>query len=192
MNRRKAIGTIILTGIGGGLLFGGFEWYRFYSRPDFAFAEQNSELIASLADSMIPTTPDSPGAREAGVTPFIQKMLRECMDRPSANNFIAGLHDIDSWCHHQYSLPFKDCSDERKRSALTHFEQRDKPFSGIAGKIETHLLGAPFFATLKNCTAIAYCTSQLGATKGLSYSLIPGSFRGCIPKLPGQTAWATK
>ena len=192
MNRRKAIGSIILAGVGGGLLFGGYEWYRTYTQPDFGFSDRQGELITALADMIIPPTPDSPGARQVGVTPVIQKLVRECIDRPSANNFIDGLHEVDSWCRHHYSRPFQNCTGEEKRSTLTHFEQLDKPFSGIAGKIQTRLLGAPFFTTLKDCTAIAYCTSQLGATKGLAYELIPGSFRGCIPKLSGQKGWATK
>src|SRR5258708_3157908 len=133
MNRRKAIGRIILTGIGGGLLFSGYEGYRLYGNPEFSFAEQQSELITALADMIIPSTPDSPGAREAGATPFILKMLRECTDKPSANNFITGLRDVDDWCHHHFDKPFQRCREEDKRATLEHFEKRDQSPTGIIG-----------------------------------------------------------
>jgi hypothetical protein len=192
MDRRKAIGRIVLTGIGGGLLFSGYKWYDWNKQPDYAYAGQHSQLVSTLADTILPSTPDSPGAREAGVTPFILHLVTECMDKRSANKFITGLKDVDDYCRHHFDRPFPECPEQERLSTLAHFEKKDKPYPGIAGKIQSKFLGNPFFTTLKNCTVIAYCTSEQGATKGLSYVLIPGSYRGCIPKLPGQKAWATK
>jgi hypothetical protein len=192
MNRRKAIGRIILTGIGGGLIFSGYEWFRYHKKPDYAFAANNLELITALADTIIPSTPDSPGAREAAVGPVILHLIKDCTDKPSANKFIAGLQDVDDQCRHRYGRPFQQLNEDDRIATLTHFEQRDRPYPGIAEKVHSRLLGTSFFSTLKNCTVIAYCTSEQGATKGLSYVLVPGSYHGCIPKLPGQKGWATK
>jgi hypothetical protein len=114
------------------------------------------------------------------------------MGRPTANKFITGLQDVDDYCRQHFNQPLYRCRTEDRQSTLAYFEKRDPPWSGMAGKIQARLLGTPFFTTMKSCTAIAYCTSEKGATKGLSYVLIPGSFHGCIPKLPGQKAWATK
>ncbi|HVU95085.1 MAG TPA: gluconate 2-dehydrogenase subunit 3 family protein [Puia sp.] len=191
MNRRRAIGRIILATLGGGLAFSGYEWYRYEGPPDYAFADRHDDLITALADAIIPHTADSPGALEAGVTPFILKMVRECMTRPTANNFIRGLKDIDDWCIQKYNNPFQHCRDNEKSAALAHFEEKDRLLKGIGGKIQRKLLGDPFFLSIKRCTAIAYCTSETGATKGLAYVLVPGSYHGCIPFSPGQKAWAT-
>jgi hypothetical protein len=192
MDRRKAIGRIILTGIGGSLIFSGYEWFRSHKSPDYPFIAKNLDLITALADTIIPTTPDSPGAREVAVGPVIVHLITECTDKPSANKFIEGLQDVHDYCRNKYGRPFHELDDHDRISTLTHFEQRDKPLPGRAGKAYSRLLGTPFFSTLKNCTVIAYCTSEQGATKGLSYVLVPGSFHGCILKLPGQKGWATK
>jgi hypothetical protein len=192
MDRRKAIGRIFLTTIGGGLLFSGYKWYDWNKGPDYAYADQHHEMITAMADTILPSTPDSPGAREAGVTPVILHLVKECMDKRSANLFIDGLKDADHHCQDRFGRPFHECTEKDRQSTLAWFEKRDKPYPGIVGKIQHKYLGTPFFVSLKNCTIIAYCTSEQGATKGLSYVLIPGSYRGCIPKLPGQRSWATK
>jgi hypothetical protein len=192
MNRRKAIGRIVITGIGGALALSGYKWHEWYKAPDFSFLEQQDVLIGALADTILPSTPDSPGAAEAQVTPFIIHMVKHCIDRASANRFIDGLQDVDAWSRHRYGRPFPECRAQERATALEHFARRDQPLSGIAGKIQKKLTGKPFFSTLRDCTVIAYCTSEQGATRGLSYVLIPGSYQGCIPKSPGQRAWATK
>jgi hypothetical protein len=74
---------------------------------------------------------------------------------------------------------------------MQQYEENGRPAKGLLGKAENKYLGRSFFTTLKQYTVKGYCTSQLGATKGLTYVPVPGSYHGCIPKLPGQRAWAT-
>ncbi|HLX67414.1 MAG TPA: gluconate 2-dehydrogenase subunit 3 family protein, partial [Puia sp.] len=62
----------------------------------------------------------------------------------------------------------------------------------IIGKAQEVYLGRSFFTTLKKYTVEGYCTSQAGATRGLSYLYVPGSFHSCIPLQPGQRSWATR
>jgi hypothetical protein len=191
MNRRKAISRIILTGIGGTLAFGGYKWYEANKTPDLSWLEQQKDLLAALADTIIPPT-DSPGARAAGVQDFMITLLKDCTDRRSLNNFINGLHDLQSHCRSNYQVSFTQCSEADRISTLTHFEQKDRPHSGILGKAENRYLGKPFFMTLKEYTVTAYCTSELGATHGLAYVPVPVYYHGCLPWQPGQPAWATK
>jgi len=75
---------------------------------------------------------------------------------------------------------------------LTLFEERGKNFKGILGKAQNRFLGKSFFTTLKEYTVEGYCTSEMGATRGLAYIHIPGKYLGCIPMQPGQKVWATK
>jgi hypothetical protein len=190
MNRRKAIFRISLTGAGIVTIAGGYKWYAITKRPDLAFAEQNRELIAALAETIIPAT-DTPGARDVGVQDFIVKMIKDCTDRKEQNRFISGLKDIQDFCGDKYGRAYQHCRIEEQEIALLHFEKRGQALKGIAGKIEHRYMGRSFFSILKDYTVEGYCTSQLGATKGLAYLYIPGSFQGCIPLQPGQKAWAT-
>jgi Gluconate 2-dehydrogenase subunit 3 len=191
MNRRKAISRIILAGIGGTLALGGYKWYEANKTPDLSWLEQQKDLLAALADTIIPPT-DSPGARAAGVQDFMINLLKDCTDRRSLNNFIDGLHDLQSHCRSNYQAPFTSLSETDRISTLTYFEKKDRPHSGILGKAENRYLGKPFFMTLKAYTVTAYCTSELGATHGLAYVPVPVNYHGCLPWQPGQPAWATK
>jgi hypothetical protein len=209
MNRRKAIGRIVLAGIGGGILYSGYKWYDWTKSPDISYLEQHKELIAALAETIIPATvaPDSPanataappnpgtrtipGAREAGVADFIVVMTRDCTDRMSANKFIEGLKTLDSYCQSGFGKPYAQCNTNDQESILRHFEEQGRPFGGLVGKAQNAYLGKSFFTTLKEYTVQGYCTSMAGATRALAYDPVPGQYRGCIPMKPGQPAWAT-
>ncbi len=191
MNRRKALSRIVLTGLGGGLFFSGYKWYDWNKTPDIAYLEKSRELITALAATIIPTT-DTPGAGETGTGDFIITMIKDCTERMSANKFIDGLKELEHYCRSKFNKPYSQCTATEQHSVLQFFEEKGRPFKGIAGKAQGRYLGQPFFATLKKYTVEGYCTSETGATKGLSYLYIPGSFHGCMPMTPGQKVWATR
>jgi hypothetical protein len=116
----------------------------------------------------------------------------DCTDRRSANKFIDGLKEVQQYCRGRYGKPYEECTPAGQEETMRRFEEKGKPMRGILGKAQNRYLGASFFTTLKQYTVEGYCSSSLGATKGLAYLFIPGSYHGCIPKLPGQKAWATK
>lgn len=190
MNRRKALLRITLAGVGIAAASGAYKCYSIVKTPDLSYAAKNKELIAALAETILPAT-DTPGAREAGVHDFILKMLSHCMDRKEQNTFIRGLKDIQSHCLSRYGREYPQCTPDQQEATMTGLEVNSSPPSGAVGKVKLRLLGRPFFSILKEYTVEGYCTSELGATKGLSYVYIPGSFHGCIPLEPGQKSWAT-
>jgi hypothetical protein len=170
--------------------YAGYKLYDWNKTPDIAYLEQKRNLIGALADHIIPAT-DSPGARESGAPDFIISMVKDCTERKTQNKFIDGLKMLESYCRSSFGRPFPQCDQEQQAQTLRHFEERGKPYNGIVGKVEDKFFGKSFFSTLKNYTAMGYCTSELGATKGLSYLFIPGKFVGCMPLQPGQKSWAT-
>lgn len=180
--------------MGGGLLLslGGLEVYRLFKTPSFTSLEEHRELLADLADTIIPAT-DSPGAKEAGTGEFIIKMIRDCTDRKTQNKFIDGLDSLAAYTKHHYNKSFTQCRREEKEAILRHFELSGKPtLHGVAGKAEQRLLGESFFTVLKKYTVLGYCTSRQGATQALRYDYIPGKYTGRIPLMPNQKAWATQ
>jgi len=190
MKRRKAIGRILLIGGGSIAAYSGYKWWDWNKGPDIEYLEHNKDLLAALAEAIIPTT-DSPGAKEAGVGDFITVMVKDCTDRKSQNKFIDGLKELERYCSSSFGNTFQQCSVKEQKQTLQHFEQRGKSNNGIIGKVENRFFGKSFFATLKNYTTEGYCTSEAGATKGLSYLYIPGKYIGCMPLQPGQKSWAT-
>ena len=190
MNRRKAITYISLSGLGLVTAGAAYKWWGMVHAPDLAWLTENSKLLASLCDTIIPTT-DTPGARDAGVHDFIIKVISDCTPRKEQNTFISGLKDLQGHCRHAYGQTFESCTVAQQQEALARCESRDKPWSGLAGKLENRILGRSFFAILKEYTVYGYCTSQIGATQGMAYVSVPGRFDACIPLKPGQKCWAT-
>jgi hypothetical protein len=191
MERRKALGRILLVGIGGTLAFGSYKWYDWNKTPDIPWLEQKKELLTALTDTILPTT-NTPGARAAGIQDTMIAFLKDCTERRTQNRFISGLKDLEDYCRSVYHTPFGQASEETRIAVLSYFEKKDKPLPGIWGKASGRYLGKPFFTTLKEYTVKAYCTSEKGATLGLRYDPVPGSYHGCLPWQEGQRAWATK
>jgi hypothetical protein len=190
MNRRKAIGRILLIGGGSIAAYSGYKLWDWNKSPDIEYLENRKELIAALAESIIPET-DSPGAKEAGVHEFIITMVKDCTEIKSQNKFIDGLKELEKYCSSSFSKTYQQCSPQQQQQTLKHFDERGKSYNGVIGKVENKFFGKSFFDTLKSYTVEGYCTSEAGATKGVSYVFIPGKFIGCMPLQPGQKSWAT-
>ena len=191
MNRRKAIRNLIL-GAGAVAAGGaGYEWYSLGKKPDLGELDEYKELIAEMAETIIPAT-NTPGAKDAKVGEFIIMMVREHANTKVQNRFLNGLHDVERFSHSQYNQPFVKCTVPQREAILLHFEQAGKPKKGILGKVQHKILGTSFAETLKTYTVMGYATSQPGATRGFAYDFIPGAFQANVPILPGQRSWATK
>jgi hypothetical protein len=190
MKRRQAILRITLSGAGLAAAFGGYKWYGMTKSPDITYLEHHRELLAALAETIIPAT-DTPGAGEAGVADFIVMMIRECADRKTQNRFLDGLKELEDHCWNKYGHGYAKCTTDEQHEVMSLFEKKGKNWGGLAGKAQDRFLGKSFFNILKDYTVEGYCTSELGATKGLAYVNVPGSFHGCIPLSPGQKVWAT-
>jgi hypothetical protein len=190
MKRRKALLYISLTGVGAAAVLSGYEWHAAKKKPDIDWLGRNRELVAALAECIIPAT-DSPGAREAGVHDFILKMVRDCAEVREQNIFIDGLKELQGRCKSKYGHGFELCQSGEQGEILKSFEEQGKPVKGLVGKIRNRYLGKSFFVLLKQYTVEGYCTSEPGATRGLVYIYIPGHYEGCTALQPGQKAWAT-
>ena len=191
MKRRNAI-RLGLGLVGGAALgFGGIKSYQLYKHPDFRVLEEHQGLLDDLAETIIPAT-DSPGAKDAGVGVFILKMVRDCTNRKTQNNFIKGFTELMERTRKNGPKPFGECSLSERTEILTHFEQQGRLYPGTTGKLQQKLMGDSFFTTLKKYTILGYCSSRRGATEGLRYDYIPGRYNGSVPLQAGQRSWATQ
>ena len=191
MNRRKALRNILLVSGGTALSLSSYKAYNWFKNPDLDFAFNQKLLIEALAETIIPKT-DTPGAKEAGVADTILVLLKDCTSRPSQNKFIDGLKDLISYSNSTYQKSYIDLTSKEQAVVLRHFQKLGKTNQGIIGKVQNKFLGKSFYTTLSEYTVHGYCTSELGATQGLSYVLVPGRYNGCVPLEPNQRTWATK
>ncbi len=191
MKRRKAILSIFLLGAGAAATYTGFRAFHLHKTPDWNFLKNSKALIEELAEQLIPET-DTPGARSAGVGDIMIHLVENGARRVDQNNFIEGLKGVQRYCIDEFDREITKLSEHEKLRVMERVSKEDGTFSGIMGKIENRLTGRPFFYLLKEYTAIAYCTSEIGATRALAYDHIPAKYAPCIPLTKGQRSWATK
>lgn len=174
---------------GAGLIsYFGLKWIKLNSAPDFDLLA-NKQLIASLADTIVPKT-NAPSASECNVQDFIIKMVTESTDTRTQNNFMEGLAKLEEYSKSTYNKSYVDCSQAERKQVMSYFSTKDN-LKGIAGKVQKRILGKSFYTTLREYTVIGYFTSEPGATIALRYSHIPVKYIACQPYAVGEKAWAT-
>ncbi len=129
-------------------------------------------LVTEIAELILPAT-DTPGARAAGVGPFIDVIAGEWYTEAERAAFTRGLADVDARATALFGRGFLEC-DEAQRTAI---------LTGMAAESRAMPRGAPqhIFARLKNLTLYGYYTSEIGVTRELGDVLIPGAYDGCAP-----------
>jgi hypothetical protein len=164
------------------------------SEVSFVLTQNQKSTIAEVAEMIIPRT-DTPGATDAGVPPFIEKMLRECYRSPEHASFLAGVKYLEQ-------LGFVSKSGAEKTVILSELEQKSKELYKIYQAQQTEKLanptsksnngeeiGVPFWRLMKELTLLGYFTSEVGVRASFDYVPIPGKLE-LIKLVPGQKAFA--
>jgi len=191
VNRRTTIKSILAFGTLTVTSFSIYQWFNIHKKPDLDFINSHKNLLEELCELIIPAT-ETPGAKDAGVADFIIKTVNNCLNVKEQNNFISGLKNVEKFSMDKYDKSFVNCNHDQKVDILTYFQKKDGYPYPILNKIESKLLGRPFYSQLREFTVYGYCSSELGATKGLAYDYIPVNFEPCTNLLPDQKSWATK
>lgn len=137
------------------------------------------DLLAALVDEIIPAT-DTPGASEAGVPQFIDKLLSDWYEPEDRDAFLAGLATVDP---RAAGGSFVGLAEEARTALVTEmdaeaYEPRDEGEP------------TPFFRQLKELTLSGYYTSEIGATEELRWLAAPGRYEADIPLSEVGRAWA--
>ena len=133
---------------------------RFLSAPA-------AQAVTVAAERILPAT-DTPGATDAGVTAFIEKMLADWHTPQERDRFLAGLADLDVRCRARASRDFVDCSETDQIAVLTALD-------GEAAQSRDH-----WFGRLKYLTVYGYCTSEVGM-RALGLYPLAMRYDGCAP-----------
>lgn len=190
MNRREAVRRVTFL-LGGALTISGTGAFAEVfaaspgNRTETKSIESQEALIAEIADTIIPDTKGVPGAKAAGLGPFIVMMLQDCYTSDIQKQFAGGLMKVDEVSQSRFKKSF---------TALT-LNEREEIFKLFKAEAEEQrrakIATSNFFPLIYELTCLGYFTSEVGATKALRYVHIPGKYESCIPLQPGQKAWAT-
>ena len=132
-------------------------------------------LIEEIADTLLPTTSGSPGAKAAGVGPIINLLLTDCREPDEQKRVVDGLKQFRSTVGDH----FVSMSQVNRENWLRRIDGEAR----AAG--DKH-----YFNLVRELSLQAYFSSEIGTTKALRYVMTPGKWVGCVPLQPGQPAWA--
>lgn len=144
---------------------------------------EQADLLGILVDRIIPST-DTPGANEAGVPVFIDKLLSDWAEPEDTERFLAGLADIDEGARAAHGVAFREATAEQQTALLTGLD-----LDAVQAR-EEGVEPLPFFATLKEWTLIGYYTSAVGATEELHWLAAPGRYDADLPLEEVGRTWA--
>ena len=187
VTRREALRRVSLL-LGGATLLGESAWLagcapegapRAASGPLFSGSE--IALLAEIADTILPTT-STPGAKAAGVGPFMALMVTDVYDAGQQKIFRDGLMTLERECRKLHGTDFMSATPAQRTTLL---EQLDRE------QYAQRNAGTPhYFRMLKELSLLGYFTSEIGYTQAMRYAETPGRFDPCVPYAPGEKAWA--
>lgn len=182
MNRRAALKTT--TALLGGVLVGSSGVLTACNSGPRASAPRvlssdDQVLVEDIADTLLPTTPASPGAKAAGVGAAINLILTDCYKPDAQQRVVEGLRQFRTTCGERCGRGF---------AALPRREREQ-----LLREIDAEALKNPeahYFTLVRELAHGAYFSSQIGVTQALRYVATPGRFDGCVPLTAGQPAWS--
>lgn len=133
------------------------------------FSDGQRALLDALCERIIPTT-DTPGAKDAGVTSYIEMIVDEYYEPDESEGFLDDLRAVDGYAREQDRAPFAGLTPERQDAIISLAEQQQ-----LDGTDDD------FFETIKQLTVTGYYTSEIGMTVERVYLPTPGRYDGAYP-----------
>jgi hypothetical protein len=164
MDRREALASLSFALLGAyGVGTPSLERFRRLVQGGGATAflsEHETALVTALADMIIPKDERSGSAVESGAVPYMDFVLSEAS--PSTQGaWREGLRWFDDECVRRFGAPFLECAADGRAQVLDDvaWPARARP---------EHAGAARFFSSLRDLTASAFFSSQMG-TEDLGY-----------------------
>lgn len=144
------------------------------------FDDRTIQLLNEIAETILPETPESPGAKAAEVGKFISEIVTDCYSEEERKTFLDGLNTFITQSQQKFGKPFMELDEHQRTDLLAtfdnearHAEQQDKQF----------------FTLINQLTLWGYFSSEPGATKALRHLPVPGRYKGCID-YHGEPVWS--
>lgn len=175
ISRREALKATALAG--GALLLPGLLAGCSRDANEVTSTQDDTALLEDIADTLLPTTAASPGAKAAGVGATMALLLADCESEDVQRRVAAGLQAFRETCRKSGGAFATLAQAERERLL--------RELDAAAQKAgDTH-----WFSSVRSLALNAYFSSEIGATRATRYVAVPGRYEGCIPLEPGQPAW---
>jgi hypothetical protein len=183
MNRREAIrattamlGAVLITS-NGFLVACSRERAEAAANGGILTADDQT-LIEEIADTLLPTTAASPGAKAAGAGAAINLLLTDCWEPEKQQRVVDGLKQFRDTSKARAGGEFTSLPVAKREALLREIDAEAQP------KGDAH-----YFNLVRDLALQAYFSSEIGMTKARRWIMVPGRWVGCMPLKPGQPAW---
>jgi hypothetical protein len=149
------------------------------------FRQTDIDLLDEIADTILPET-STPGAKAAGVGPFIALMVADTYYENDQQVFFNGLQALQNLSLRMYGATFMVVARAQRFRLLEELDTQQYLY------METRAEGMPvhYFRMMKELALLGYFTSEVGCKQALRYAETPGRFEPCVPYTPGERSWA--
>jgi hypothetical protein len=188
MNRREALSSVALL-LGGTILGAEAFLSGCKTKTDVGavFTADDLAFLDEVAETILPETAGSPGAKAAKVGEFMTTMVRDCYEEKDQKIFKEGIQKLDEASKKKNNKSFMESTPTQRHDLLVELDAEQKAYQKNKKQDEPN----HYFRMMKELTLTGYFTSETGATKALRYVAVPGKYDGCIDYKKGDKAWAT-
>jgi len=136
--------------------------------------------VVAAAERIIPAT-DTPGATDAGVSRFVDRMLADWHTPAERDRLLAGLPELDARCRARRGMDFIACAEADQVAVLTALDDEVTALRASQGGA---VANQHWFSMLKYLTIYGFCTSEPGQRRALGVWPPPMRYDGCAPLAP--------
>jgi len=154
--------------------------------PIGTFSVEDQQWLDEVADTMLPTTAKSPGAKAAATGPFMALMVTDTYTPDDQQIFRDGMTKLEEACKAKHGAGFMAATPEQRIALLTELDQEQFEFQKTRKDQPQH-----YFRMMKELALLGFFTSEIGYTKAMRYKETPGQYEPCLPYTKGETSWAS-
>jgi hypothetical protein len=188
MDRREALSIVGL--IVGGSVVGAGNFLSSCTPKDHKsifgiLDKQQIKTIEEAAETILPKTKESPGAKDVEIGKFVNRFITDCYDTLEQKIFLDGIIKLNEKSVYSFSDDFTELKSGEKIELLLALETEVKTFYNHSENWDKN----HYYSMMKQVTILGYLTSELVGTKVLNHVPIPGRFEGCIPYQDGDKGY---
>jgi hypothetical protein len=145
-------------------------------QPARALDSHGRQTVIAAADRIIPKT-ETPGATDAGVVDFIDKMLADWYSPEERDRFLNGLRELNASARRRLGKDFADSTERDQVALLTAIDEEVTALR----RTNAASANAHWFAMLKYMTVFGYGTSEVAMRQTLGAWPRPTRYDACAP-----------
>lgn len=151
--------------------------------PLTVLTEHQARTLEAIAERILPTT-DTPGAGDAEIPGFVDRLLAGWMPDAARTHLLAELDRFDQRARerHPDADGFLDLDESAQAGLLTEAQDEALAARGEStfSRNPNRLHQQPFFDLVKWLTLFGYYTSEAGMKSELGYRIVPGRWDPCV------------